>query len=1086
MDILESKLTAPHLGVLLQRPRLVRNWENLSGKRLILVTAGAGYGKTTLTAQALTGPYSRNRTLVWYRLDRFDRDIVTFTRYLIQGLEKVFPKFKQAVAPDLFESAGRSQDLLLRVVKALESETSREIFIVLDDYHLLGPAGKNPVKGPGFEDVHVLMDFLLERLPGHVRFVLISRTDPPLKLSTLRVRGQILEIHESDLVFTADETTALFSRIHSQVPAPEILSAFYKQTGGWAAGLVLFRAALTKEGTLPPWPDALKSHMSKAHIFNFLEENLFDIQPPDMQQFMVRAALMDPMETSVCDRILGIDDSAARFRKMMAAHLMVFPVSEEETAFYYHHLFRDFLLGKLHQTLGESEILQLHLDIAGHLEAKGNFMALVHYIEACAYDDAVRLMEAFEMKFLIQGKIEFVRTCLEKIPGHIIEKNPRLLFMEAKQYSYFGRSDKSIACLTAACRILRETRSDDFAVKCMVDLGAQYYYTGHIPEARDLMVQVLDSTRTDPGTYILAVTYLCFFHSVLGDIRKSEMVEADARAVLNGFPPFERTAALAAMDISKIYRLYIKGDFDQSRELNLDLIARCKPAGLEAFMPLACYHASATDCILGRHETGLSFAQKGLRAAKKIHLRDSQSGWLYIARAENHLDLLHLDSAQTHASEALAIFRQPGNRWGMANALDLRAKISLARDDIPAARSEVSRALDVIRGYGLPMTEAIISNTLARVFMASNAFDKALDCLSRARKYLKPALYHLCTSWLLDARCCQALGRKEAAVKSFQKGLAIAEKKNFDRLVRAEAKDLTPLMAGTRPGAFFSALLEPSGFRSEPEPCRPEADLQGLKIRVLGRFKLWVGKREIDRSQWPGTKSLILFQYLAVHQSKGFISKDVLVEMLWPDQDPDKTGKRFNTAMSQLRKLLEPDLAPRSPSAYIQRKNDLYALSLGHKGGLDLAEFKRMTEKFLGMAGTNPKAVFAFGKKAESLYKGPLLGDLSYQDWCTRLRDEINHLYLRGCRKLIKLCRELKDPDSGIRFAQKFLWADPFDESMYRHLIFLFLETGRHGKARETFLACREKMKEMDCPLSPETLDLMKKAGRRPNNLDKI
>ncbi len=1079
MEVLESKLAAPHLGILLQRPRLIQNWENLSGKRLILVTAGAGYGKTTLAAQALAGPCSRNRAPVWYRLDRFDRDITTFTRYLIQGLEKVFPQFKQALAPDLLESPGRPQDLLLGIAKTLESRTSREIFIVLDDYHLLGPAGDNPVNAPGFADVHACMDFLLERLPAHVRFVLISRTDPPLKLSTLRVRGQILEIHESDLVFTAHETTALYSRIHNQVPAPEILSAFYRQTGGWAAGLVLFGAALTKKDGLPAWQDALKSDMSKAHIFNFLEENLFDIQPPDMQQFMVQTALMDPMEKSVCDTVLGIDDSTVRFRRMMAAHLMVFPVSEEETVFYYHHLFRDFLLEKLYQTLGEPDIRQLHLNIAGHLEAKGNFMALVHYIEARAYDDAVRFMEAFELEFLIQGKIEFVRTCLEKIPGHIIEKNPRLLFMEAKQYSYFGRSDKAIACLTAACRILRETRSNDFVVKCMVDLGAQYYYTGHIPEARDLMLQVLDSTKTDPGTYILAVTYLCFFCAVLGDMQKAETVEADARAVLDGFPQFEQTAALAAMDISKIYRLYIKGDFDQSRELNLDLIARCKPSGLEAFMPLACYHASAIDCMLGRHETGLAFARKGLRAAKNIHLRDSQNGWLYIARAENHLGLLHLDAAQTHAGEALAIFRRPGNRWGMANALDLRAKISLVRDDIPGAHSEVFRALDIIKGYGLPMTEAIISNTLARVFMASNAFDKALACLSRARKQLKPALYHLCVSWLLDARCCQALGRKEAAVKALKKGLAIAGMKNFDRIVRAEARDLIPLMAGIRAGAIFCAFPGTPGDRLEPEACRPEGNMKGLEIRVLGRFKLIVEGREIDRSQWPGTKPLILFQYLAAHQSKGFISKDVLVEMLWPDQDPDKTGKRFNTAMSQLRKLLEPNLAPRSPSTYIQRKNDLYALSLGPKGSLDLSGFQSTTEKFLGLADKNPKAVLAFGKKTESLYTGPLLDDLPYQDWCIRLRDEIKHLYLRACRKLIKLCRQLKDPDSGIRYAQNFLKADPFDESMYRHLILFFLETGRHGKAHETFLACKERMKEMDCPLSPQTLDLMKKAGPR-------
>ncbi|WP_020587540.1 BTAD domain-containing putative transcriptional regulator [Desulfobacter curvatus] len=1069
MDILESKLVKPHLGNLLQRKRLIRKLKQLEGNRLILVTAGAGYGKTTMVAQALSDPNTRNRALVWYRLDRFDRDITTFTNYLIRGLEKIYPGIGEELSENGYDESftNEPEARLLGLVKALESRPDNELFIVLDDYHLLGATGKNDA--PGFLSIHSCMEFLLKRLPNHVRFVLISRTDPPLKLSNLRVRQQTLEIHESDLVFSLDETAALFSRVHHQAPGAETLSALHNQTGGWAAGLILFGAALEKQGSTLPCPGTMDTGMSKDHMFDFLEENLFETQPPDMQQFMVRTALMDPMDTTVCDRILGLKDSKSRFDQMMAAHLMVFPIDETKTVFHYHHLFRDFLLKKLYQTHTKSKIKQIHLEIAGLMEARENAIALVHYIEAHAYDEAVRFMTAFELEFLTQGKIRFVRNCLEKIPKRIIAANPKLLFMEAKQYSYFGRTDKSISCLTAACRILRQSNSDAYVAKCLVDLGAQYYYTGHIPEARGLMVQVLDEAKADPATYILAVMYLSFFCAVLGDLHDAQTYESQARAVIENFPEFEKFTAIAAMDISRTYILYTQGDFEESQDVNLDLISRCTSAGTEAFLPLAYYHASAADCLLGKYETGLAFAEKGIRAAEKIHLRDSQNGWLFLSRSENHLGLGQPDAARTYADTAFKIFRRPGNRWGMANALDLMAKISLAADNISDARSQATRALNVIKGYGLPVTEAIILITHARIFMAFNAFEDARACLSQARKHLKPAPWYLCSAWLLDAGCCHSLGQNEAAWRHFQKGLAIARKKQFDRLVLTEAGKLVQFMAEFMPGSIFSSYLKALGARPEPVPSR-----QGLQVWMLGRFRVSVEGREIEHSQWPGSKALILFQYLAVHQSRGFIPKDVLVEMLWPDQNPDKTGKRFNTAMSRLRKILEPDLPPRAPSSYIQRKNDHYALSLGSGGRLDLIKFRTMAEKALRMEKSSSRDAFAIAREAERLYTGPFLKNGPYQDWCIRLQDETKNIYCRLCRMLTVLCREAKDMDSGIIYAQNFIKAGPFDESMHRELICFFLAGGQYGLAHKTFIACRERMKEMDCPLSPQTLDLMK------------
>ena len=1074
MDILAYKLAPPRLGSLVHRPRLTKKLSRVSGKRLILVTAGAGYGKTTLLAQTLTRPDvgSGHSALVWYRLDRFDRDMVTFMRYLTAGLETAFPGFtKKLREKDVRSSAGvETGAALMPFIQALESLPDRETFIVLDDCHLLGRTTDHSNGFPAMSDVHACLDFLLKRLPDHVRLVLISRTEPPLKLSTLRVRRQVLEIHEPDLTFTPEETASLFSRIHGRDLTATDLAALQRQTDGWAAGLVLFAASLRGTGDqgLPPVPCIMEAGATRHHIFTFLEENLFDTQPEHLKAFMFRTALMDPMETRVCDTILGIDNARDCFRQMMGAHLMVVPLDSSETAFQYHPLFRDFLLEKLHTTLTSSRIQGLHLKIAKVLAAGGNSLALIHFIEAAAYDEAVQFLEQCELEFLIQGKIYFVRTCLEKIPKPVIADNPRLLFMEAKQYSYFGRPDKSIACLKAACRIFRQAGSDTHIAKCLVDIGAQYYYTGHIPEARDLMAQVLETARADPGTYILAVTYLTFFCAVLGDLPHARNHESDARAVISGFPEFEQTAARAAIDTSAIYIHYISGDFDKAMALNLDLVARCKADGLEAFLPLAYYHAAATECALGHYHQGLAYAEKGIHAAEKIHLRDSQTGWIYMARSENHLGLGHLDKAATHAETALEIFRQPGNRWGMANALDLRARISLAAGELSSALSRVSRALDTIAGFGLPRTCAIIAITRARALMAAGSFKQARTCLADTRSSLNPFACYLCVSWLLSARCSHVLGEKDTAWKQFQKGLAAARKRHLDRVVLSETGDLIPEMAALTPQSVFSPYLARITNRSGLKG-------KGLRIKVLGRFRVSAGSRDIAASDWTSSRSLVLFQYLALHRPKGFIPKEVLVEMLWPDQDPHRTGRRFNTAMSQLRKILEPDLPARAPSAYIHRRKDQYRLCLGPGGKLDIETFRDLGGQALKMEKKDPRVAVALGRKAVALYTGPLLEEVRYQEWCTRLKEEETARFCRICRMLIHLSRDAGDLSSGILFAEKYLWADPYDESIYQNLIHFLLETGQTGRARAAITACRQRMAELDCPLSPSIQTLEKK-----------
>ena len=1073
MDILESKLMPPRPGDQLFRQRLIKKLSRIEGKRLVLVTAGAGYGKTTLVAQALE---KSDMAVVWYRLDEFDRDFTTFSSYLIHGLKKVFPGLDRVKDQSNILASEHMESGLFELAALIDRHVDKETVIVLDDYHLLGPAQQETIT----PNIHTALDFLLERLAPHVHLVIISRMEPPIKLSTLRVRQQIQEIHEADLAFTLKEITQYFSLVHSMNLSSRVETAIHEKTHGWAASLILLAAALKKDKSRTPHDSILELQGSRHHIFSFLEENIFNFQPSDMQVFMLKTALLDVMDTRLCDQLLGIDNSAEYFKQMIVDHLMVFPFDDKGEVYYYHHLFRDFLQERLKQSHSAIEIQTLHLDIAKQLGKQQTLTALPHFIDAGAYDEAARFLADFELRFLVEGKLHFVRSCLERIPRQIIAKDPNLLFMEAKQYSFMGRPHKAISSLNAACSIFRQTRSNEDVAKCLVDIGFQYYYTGHVPEAKRLMEQVLEQGDSDETTYIMVMTLLIFFCSVLGEVKKAWEYAEQAKFKITQYPEYEQNAAMAAISTSITSIYYFTGEFEKSQNLNQKLVALCKEADINAFLPLAYYHCAVAAYYLGDYDPGIAFAKKGIKVAQAIHLKDSQTGWLYMALAENHFGAGRLDDADQYAKQALDIFQTPGNRWGIACSLDFKAQILLQKGDLAGAWAQVTRALNTINGYGLEMTQSIISLTRARILIRQKNFSDAADLLAKERRGIKHAGFHLCRSWLLDAWCSFSLGQEQNAWQQFKKALAITRKRQYDRLVISQAGQMLPAMAKqgakTSFNGYIKGLLAAYNTSDSPQ-LNPSLD-----IRLLGRFKVIAGNREIPDNAWSRSKSQTIFQYLALHRSQGYIPKEVLIELLWPEEDIARTGKRFNMAMSRLRKILEPDLPPKSPSAYILRKKDQYRLSLGPVGQLDTEKFEAQAKESLNADNPFSRATAEKANLAVSLFTGGLLQDKLYEDWCTRKREDLNTLYCQVLDLLVRFHEAKSNWTESIRFANNYLAQDPYDEAMYQILMALYGKQGQTNRVIETYSMCKIRMKEMDCPVSHATQRLFKRLVPSPKD----
>ncbi|SCY05072.1 BTAD domain-containing putative transcriptional regulator [Desulfoluna spongiiphila] len=1081
-DILHSKLLPPHQQGLLDRGRLHACFGDLSRTKITTVVAGAGYGKSTLVARALRQLGARS---LWYRLDAFDQDFSVFMGYLISAFEALDPGLP-GTFPALPERASVSRQereaFLLVFVKRLEAIVTSETVVVLDDYHLVRESA----------EINESLDFLLERLPRLLHFILISRTAPLVRLSRLRVMGETREIGEQELAFTKEEIGALFSKVFGISISRDALGDLHEKSGGWAASLMLFRCSLQGTGDRGVENRLCELKGSRGYVFSYLEENVFETLSPHEQDFLLRSSLLPTLEFGLCDSVLGMDDSLERLRDLEERHLLTFSLDADRRSFQYHHLLRDFLREKLTERVPREEIRALHLAVGAAMEKDNALEALNHYLDGQWYDDARRLVEGLEARFIIQGKVRSLRACLDAFPAAYRNRTPQLLTIEAKLRSCAGMPREAIDLLTRALTLFRGARDEASEMKCLSNLGFLYYYTGNVREARLLLEQIVGGQARGSDTYALTMTFLIFFAAVLGDMEASDAYTQEAMEAVSLLTGADREAKLTLVETSLAYRLYYAGDFAASMDVCRRSLERARQHGLDFCLPLTYYQLSVNCFFLGEFDAGCVYAEQGIKASEAIDLKDSQKGWVYVAWAQNCFGLGDLDRAEAFARKGLVIFECPGNRWGMACTHDLFHDISLARGDAAAARVCLDTATGLIHGYGLTVTEGILGISRAGLALRDGDPEKALGLLKESRDKVRPAAHHLLANYLLEVRCHLMASRHEEAQAVFEQALCLAENTGLAHRVAGEPDQLVPLLArchGTGHHLFLvERILKAMGTPAmdclgalaksgKPLAKRgaevllsrmPPLAVPPLTLTLLGPFTATVGDRDIPPEAWTSSKALTIFLYLAAKRRTGFVHRETLIELLWPEENAEKTAKRFNVAMSALRATLEPHRTAKGASSYLVRQQDAYRLDLGDGGRIDVEVFADN----LDALGKEEDAPLEHLLAAEACWKGPFLEEYPFDAWCQPEREGLTARYLALLTRIMAHSDMAEDPAKALAYAETYLSLDPHAEPVYRSVMRLHARMGNNAGVVTTYTACRTHMEALGCPLHEKTTAL--------------
>jgi LuxR family transcriptional regulator, maltose regulon positive regulatory protein len=410
--LVETKLYPPKLRrSLVARPRLSGRLSHGAESRLTLISAPAGFGKTTLLAEWLAATRTE-QSVAWLSLEESDSQPASYWTYLITALQAVVPGVGTSALLLLQSGQPAIQTVLTTVLNEL-STAPNDIYLVLDDYHL--------VDGP---DIQAGMTFLLEHLPPQVHLVVSTREDPALPLARLRARGELVEVRAADLRFTLDEVAAYLNDVTGLDLAASDIAALEGRTEGWIAALQL--AALSMQGR-----DDLAGFIAgfagdDRYIVDYLVDEVLGRQPAHVRSFLVQTCILDRLSGPLCDAVTGQHGGKAMLESLDRANLFVVPLDDSRRWYRYHHLFADVLHTHL---LDEhpDRVAALHRRASQWYEQHGEpSQAIRHALAAGDVERAAGLVELAIPALRRSRQEAIIRGWLDAIPDDVARVRPVL------------------------------------------------------------------------------------------------------------------------------------------------------------------------------------------------------------------------------------------------------------------------------------------------------------------------------------------------------------------------------------------------------------------------------------------------------------------------------------------------------------------------------------------------------------------------------------------------------------------------------------------------------------------------------------
>ena len=1010
------------------RPLLLEWLESRLDKRLILLSAPPGYGKTTLLVDFIT---ASSLPAAWIQLDETDSDPSVFLACLIEAIYRLPGERKKKIGratQTLLESADASvspQQILTVLINELADTLSSPWLLVLEDYHFIA----SPI-------VHQLVDLLLENAPTSLHIIISTRTDPPIGLARLRARNMLAEIRAPELRFREDE---IFSFVNLSFPglSQQSLNLLVEKTEGWAAALQIVRSSL--QGQDPRSADRFIAGLSGTHryIFEYLAEEVFRRQNRRRQVFLMNTAILSQMDAATCNAIPGVTNAQTMLDQLERENLFLTSLDTQRHWYRYHYLFREFLFSKLQRERPE-QISQLHVAAGKYYEQTGELeAAFTHYVDAKEWDAAARVIQLFAPGYVERGRVEVLHRYLTALPDGTMHCHPELLIQRGNTHRRLGEAGLAINDYDDARAAFMTVEDPGGVSQALTRLAEVNRAQGNYRQAEAMASEAFSFAPPDDHTAradaLMALAKSTGFLTGMDQGRSlAEQAAAEAHQADDRLSPLARANFLQSLGQICWWHGDPQATIRYCKEALQLTPEDVSPIATQAYISLVSPYLYWHDL-----ETALRYAERGLEIAQTLHLREllpsaySALGNVLTRRGETARAESCLRQAMELAQTlGLASYERLMTAGYLAYNLCGQGRVDEARQTAESALWAYTGNPDTYEAYVCSSVLADVALEQGQLSRAETLYAELVEVGERRQFRIPLAMVYFGLAYihLVTDRKETGLDFGRQALRSIENTQAV--QLFLDQGERSRIVCSNLLMAGEQ-SPFLQRVL--ASLPSAAPGLLATVSQASVVVKCLGQFRVFIGGEEVSQERWVSAKARDLLAYFITFRTERIPGERVF-DAIWANK-PGRGMTAFHTALSRLRHALRKDDAtPR----FILVETGEYWLDIA-AFSVDVNEFETALTK--ARAAPTEELAAHWYEQAISLYHGEYMDNL-YYDWIFPERHRLTQAYISALRTLANFHFAHERFTHALELLQRALRVDNLDEDLHCQVMRTYVALG--------------------------------------------
>jgi len=1063
IPISHTKVVVPRRrDELLLRPRLLDLMFDLLDKKLILVSAPAGYGKTSLL---IDFSYQTELPVCWLSLDALDQEPHRFATYFIHALEEQFPELgiqSKSILNTMTTLDESIETLVSTLVGEIYEHVPQHFILIMDDYHLV-----NQIPG-----IQGFVSRFVQLVDENCHLIISSRgltqlPDLPLMVARDIVGGVDL----SELAFRLDEIQALFAQNYNLNITEDTAKELVEESEGWITGLKLSGLGITQG-----MADRLRiTRATGVGLFDYLGQQVLDQQPGEIRFFLLRSSLIEEFDAGLCEEVLGpLYPDRINWQDwidtVIQRNLFALPVGIESSWVRYHHLFRDFLQDRLQKEF-PVEIPQILDRLARAYEARGEWEKTYHIQKRLGDMDAIAGVIERASPYLMVRSMATVDTWLKDLPPSILTSRPGILSIRGVMEYMQGNLRAGLELINQAEKIFRETDDINGLAITLIRRATVHRFLGDYMAALSDAEEVLEISETSDQLQMIYANALR--QKGLSLFRQGKPKQA-VKSLEFALEFYVRqndiyNIPVIKMETGMAYRVI--GKLDETKRLYYEALEIWKKEANLTWQANVLNNLGVLHHVQGEYEKAVIVLDEGLLCARQSGFSARLEAVLLISLGDIYTEVEDFNLAHQHYRQGQSIAEEIGDRF-LLNYLGMaQAALSLCQHDTYKANQMLNDVGKSISPQVSQYESGLYYLLRGQLYLQEAEIKQARVMLEEAESYFKNdehGVEHLKSQILLAAAYSLESNQVEAR-KKIKEAFTSENRADYAVLVfiRHVRKWLEGMLKDKEVGKKLNNVFLQSQriYEEMPEIRRrirrltrtmetPDAK---LKIRAFGRAKVSIGGKTLTLSDWQTQSVRDLFFYLLMMTEP--LTKEQIGLVFWPDlEEPAKLKMRFKNEMYRLRRAVGREA--------ILFENNLYSFNRALDFEYDVDAFNSLL--FQAKMTQDPNLKIELLKRAVDLVKGQLLEDLDAV-WVWPDRERLNQEFLQALFELAKLYAKASQEQKSLEMYQRAIQHYPTSEEAYILAMNLYMQMNDRVNAIRLYeLYAKTMVKELNLPPSPE------------------